>query len=397
MSPQFESNNPRHSGAGAREWKRIDEAHWQTRGGHPTTESDVEADLSMSEIYNDKEYGEKKLFEEYKKVGFHLRGKDFIRMIEKWERDEKLTEDERDMREEVRNEFTTRMGIVKACDKLLTEDVFKGVADEDAPINRLVGELGSKWALSLIKPRLVNLVGEDDGTDSLTELWSALKDMHGVYQTKGFNKVYSRIERYRDKYNISPAKWAEIQRGGTWSGTADRAFQEFQKQHGFLGRIWHSIPHVWHSAWIGWAGWDEQHDSSMQRLRKTRERALAVLGNLMSPEFQEIVDKAIKSGEQEKSEELIKEADERENETAKGLSPELIEEHHNNEWTDYAAANPAENNTSGYDNWRKSIFQKGYSKHVKQQMKEKKREWVGKLADALFGVRLERIPRPAGI
>src|SRR5262249_15419306 len=100
----------------------IHEQRWQTRGERRTTEYDSESDLPMSEVYRNKN-----LLEEYKKVGFHEHGKAFLSMMEKWEKDEELTGPDREMREDVREVCVTRLGIVKACEKLLTPDVFKGV------------------------------------------------------------------------------------------------------------------------------------------------------------------------------------------------------------------------------------------------------------------------------
>jgi hypothetical protein len=386
MRPKFEQQDTRKKAPKGRE--DIHEARWQMRGDRSTTDEDVKTDVPMSEIYKNKP-----LFEQYKKVGFHEHGEAFLRMIEKWEKDEDLTEADRDMREDVRGETVTRLGIVRSCEKLLTKDVFKGLGDANAGINRLVGELGEEWAISLIKPRLVNLVGDENGTESLTELWQALRDMNGVYRENGFNKVYSRIEKRRAEYGITPAKWAEIQAGGNFMETSQRAYQEFQKQHGFFGRVWNKIPHMWHAGKIGFAGWREEQDGAMQRLRETRARAVDVLGLIMGPDFQKVIDQAIKTGNQPDTEKMLKEQEEKDAETARGLTVDQIKTRHDTQWMAYSTANPGENNTAGYDNWLENSFKSDYKTEAQGQGGG----WIARLMTALFGIRLEQVPRPAGI
>jgi hypothetical protein len=353
------------------------------------TESDVEADVPMSEIFKDK-----RQYEQYKRVGFHERGEAFLRMIEKWEKDQELDEGDRDMREDVRTVYVTRMGIVKACDKLLTKDVLKGVGDAQHGINRLVGELGEQRTLDLIKPRLINLVGDENGTESLTELWQALRDMHGVYRSAGFNKVYSRIERYRAQYGITPAKWVEIQSGGNWHEIAGRAYGEFQKQHGFFGKMWHQIPHLWHAAKIGFAGWREERNGAMERLRETRSRALDVLSLVLGEDFQKLIDKEIKSGNPAETERALKDQQRQQSEMANGLTEAELTQYRDAQWENYARNNPTENNTAGYDNWLENDFTPTYRDNVRAQSGD---GWFARMVQTLFSIRLENIPRPAGI
>lgn len=391
MSPKFERADTRRR---TQERDKIHEARWQTRGDRSTTEKDIETDISMSEIYRDKPK-----FEQYKKVGFHQYGTAFLRMIEKWEKDEDLGTNDterneaRDMRDDVRSEFVTRMGIVKSCEALLTKDVLKGVGDAYSGVNRLVGELGEEWALSLIKPRMLNLVGEEDGTESLTELWSALRDMHGVYKTRGFNAVYSRIEKYRAQYGISPAQWAEITRGNGWNETQDRAYEEFQKQHHWFGRAWHGLTEDWHASRVAFAAWRERSNSQMVRLRETRTRALDILSRVLGEDFLKTIDKAIKTGNKAETEQKIKAQEERDAEHASGLSADNIQVAHDHEWDEYTVANPAANTSTGYDNWRENVFKTGYERQVTTGGMS----WISRMLTALFNIRLERIPRPAGI
>ncbi len=388
MSPKFEQNvDPKHKSPKGRE--DIHKFRYQTRRERTTTEMDVEADATMQQIYKDK-----KQYEQYKKVGFHEHGKPFLEMIEKWEKDQKLDDDERNMREEVRSEHVTRMGIVKSCERLLTPDIFKGVGDAQHLVNRLAGELGEQRALDLIKPRLINLVGEENGTESLTELWQALRDLHGVYKTNGFNKVYSRIDRYREQYGITPAKWVEIQSGGNWGEIRSRAYGEFQKQHGFFGRMWHSIPNAWHASKIGFAGWREERNGAMQRLRETRSRALDVLSLVLGEDFQQVIDKEIKTGNSRETDQELKRQDEADSAAARGMSEADITTARDQAWADAVAADPSINTSDGYDDWVENVFTRDYEEVVDR---DRGSHWLGRLIKSLFSVRCKNITRPAGI
>ena len=390
MSPKFEQRR-RIREEDPKERKRIHDARWVDRADIPTADTDVaETDISMSEIYKDKAQ-----FEAYKKVGFNMKKAPFLEMVEKWENDKELTEGERYMREDVRMEFVTRMGIMKSCEKLLKPGILKGLRDADARVNRLVGELGEEWALDLIKPRLIQLVGEPDGTESLTDLWQSLRSFHGVYETRGFNKVYSRIENYREKYGITPQKWAEIQRGGSWWETEKRAFGEFQKTHGFLGRLWHAIPERWHASKIGFAGWREERNSQMQRLRESRSQAIDILERIMGPDFQEIIDKAIKSGDRTKTDEMVQKDEESDSKFARGLTTKQIENRAHKEWTQYQTDNPSKKPTlNNYNKWLEEEFKPAYESEADERGEG---GWIVKMIVALFSIRLKEIKAPAGL
>ena len=385
MAPKFEQ--PRRAREAPKERRRLHEARWADRADVPTADTDVaEADVPMAEIYRDK-----RQFEAYKKVGFHLKKESFLEMIERWEKDEKLTDTDRNMREEVRLEFVTRMGIVKSCEKLLTKDIFKGLRDADDRINRLVGELGEDWVLDLIKPRLINLVGEPDGTASLTDLWQSLRNFHGAYETRGFQKVYSRIEQYREKYGITPQKWAEIQRGGSLTETAGRAYKEFQKQHGILGRLWHAVPESWHAVKIGLAGRSEEQNSQGQRMRETRSHALEILGRIIGPDFQDVVDRAIKTGDKEKTESVLQKQEGGRSELARGLTERQLQSRHDKAWEQYVADNVKKNSANGYEKWLEETFQPDYKREANE---ETGGGWVAQLMMALFGIRMKNLKRP---
>ncbi len=390
MSPKFEQAKKTDHG-GARERGRIHDARWADRQEDKTAGSAVgEADISMAEIYQDK-----RQLAAYRNVGSNQEneqeGAKFQVMMDKWEGKKELTEEDRNMRERVRMEFVTRMGIAKSCEKLLTKDIFKGLGDASSVVNRLVGELGEEWALALMKPRLIMLVGLQNGTAELTELWQALRNFHGVYETRGFKKVYSRIEKYRQRYGIEPQKWAEIQRGGNLGETANRAFGEFQKQHGFLGRIFHGIPNAVSATKIGFAGRREERNGQMKRLREERSKALEILEKIMGPDFQKIVDEAILTGDRPQSEERIKQKEEKDAKLASGLTEKDIAKRVREGWADKLGKSKVKDNDANFNKWINGEFMPAYEREANEQTEG---SWISQMIISLFSIRLKNIKRP---
>ena len=387
MAQKFEQHKPRAEPKARRD---IHDARWHTRGDRPMAETaDARAaDATLAEIYKDKTR-----FDAYKKVGAHLYGADeFMGMIEKWEKDEGLSSEERDMREQTRGEFVNRMGLVNACQKLMTTSLFRGIRDHDHPVNQVVGSVGEEWALKLIAPRLIKHVGEANGTESLMELHTALRDFHGVYQTRGFNSVYNRIEKYRDRYGITPEKWAGVQRGGSLLDTAGRAYGEFAKQHSFLGKAWYMVPNYARSLKIGFAGWREEKNANMQNLRGARTRALEVLGHVLDEDFLQLVDKAAKTDKPKEVETASKARDAAEQQAARGMSEADITTTRDAEWATHAATLGGTPTQDQYENWTENTFKPAYEAHTSGQG-----GILMSILRALFSIRLGKLPLPAGV
>ncbi|MBI2612969.1 hypothetical protein HYW59_04165 [Candidatus Kaiserbacteria bacterium] len=395
MSPQFEDNKLRTQAP--RQRRDIHDARWHLSGDETIIDAAAhkEADIGLSAVYRNERQREA-----YRKVGFEKKGDAFLRMMEKWEKDkddptkEQLTEDERDMRAEVYGVFANRMGLAKACEKYLTPVVLKGLKDKSHVVNRLVTELhDEERVLDLIKPRLIKLVETPDGEQDLQELYNALKELHGVHETSGFQEVYGRIERYRSQYNIKPEKWVELQEGGHRATIQDRAFRQLQAQHGFLGKIWHGIPNYIAAQRIGFAGWREDANSQMQRFREMRTGALEILGKVLGSDFQAIIDEEIKTGNKVETTAGLKQKDEQDREFAKGVTKTDIQTRRDTEWAAKVAADPSVNTTAGYDTWVENEFKPAYEREISSRGSGV----VMRMLAALFGIRLESIDRPAGI
>ena len=349
------------------------------------------SNTSMGEVWRDQ-----RLREQYRNVGFHMHGKTFLSMYTKMQdletgKEPKLTDAERNMREDVRKEFVYRVAIANACGKLLTKDVFKGVQDENHISNRLVGELGEQRALDLIRPRLVNLVGEPNGTESLLDLHQALQQLRGIYATKNYQKASVRIDRVSKRYDLTPEEYADITRGGNMFEIAGRARRQLQEGMGWVGKTLHFLPDSIRGLKVGYAGWREDHAHSIQQMRQVRSQALDIIRRVLDEDFFKAVDKEIMSGDEGKTEDTLAAKESADAKFARGMTAEDMTAKRDTAWAEYLRTHPGDNNEGTYGTWEKGDFVKAQ----KQEIKSHSGGWLVALVTALFDVRRKEMKKPS--
>lgn len=352
------------------------------------------AETSMKEIWRDE-----RMREQYRNVGFHSDdNKLFLSMFTKMQdieagKDVKLTDEERGVRETVRREFVYRAAIAKACDKLLVKDIFKGVGDANLMVNRLVGEVGEKRALELIKPRLLNLVGEPQGTEDLQKLHQALRQMHGLYASKDYQKVSASIEQIRKRYNLSAEDYADLTRGGDVNMVASRVHERLQEGLGFFGRLRHSLPDYIRGMKVGAVAQQEELAQSMRGIRNLRNEALEVISHVLDEDFFKNIDKEIVVQDEQTTDEALA-SRENENATfARGMTLEDMTAKRDAAWAERLRTNPAENTEPAYDAWVKKDFLTAQRKDIKERGQG--RGWLATLVAALFDTRWKEMKKPA--
>ena len=116
----------------------------------------------------------------------------------------------------------------------------------------------------------------------------------------------------------------------------------------------------------------------------------------MGEDFRKVIDSAIKSGNKSEAEGKIKVQEQRDAENARGLTADQVTDLHDNEWDAYVLANAAANNAAGYDNWKENIFKPDYE-NIAGSRGTGGTGWIALMIRSLFGIRLEQVPRPAGI
>jgi hypothetical protein len=304
-----------------------------------------------------------------------------------------LTDPERDLVQgQALSETIDRLNLAKSCEKLITKDLFEGL-DNHSPLSRAVRAVGQEKALMLMKTRLPQLVGDDLGDIHLRTLRHSLRKMHNMYESGGYKKVMARIDRYKKEYGISPAQWAEVQAGGNLQEVAGRAYEQFQRQYGVVGRAWHAIPNMWHASKIGFAGWREEREGALRKLREAQGDAINVLSILMDEDTQRLIDQA-SAQDTPTLDDLAKDQQSREQQDVKGLDLPAIQARHDAEWTAYAAAYPTAPTTVDYDHWRTTIFEPEYGREVTVPNRN---SWVTRIMRSLFNIRAARLARPAGL
>ena len=123
-------------------------------------------------------------------------------------------------------------------------------------------------------------------------------------------------------------------------------------------------------------------------------RALDVLGLVLGEDFQNLIDREIKGRPKTETDADLKLQEQRDSKAANGLTERQLRKRHDDEWTAFSTANPTKNNTRGYDKWVNNAFKPGYQTEVDG---ERGTHWLGRLIKSLFTIRLESVPRPAGL
>lgn len=244
----------------------------------------------------------------YRNIGVATEGPQFAALFAKMQENARagnkmpITDEERGIRERVRQQYVYRQTLAQECGKLMTPDMFDGLRSGPAHnpatrgLSRIVGELGSERALSLMRPRIARLAGEVEGDHLLMHLLRSLRQMHNIYNTSSYRKMAARIERARDTYSLRPSEYAEFSRGGNWHEIAQRVKNDLARDQSFLNRTRYWFSNWWTGIKVGYVGWREDHARATQQLRVVRGQILGILSRTVDNSFFEAVDREIDAG-----------------------------------------------------------------------------------------------------